>query len=130
MTKQLTYAELPLTNDPYQVFTVDLAPDGLPLHACIEIRYLSGPDRWVISVWDNAESVLLVNQVPLVCSYGFPLDLLFPFRGLRNGKGIGSMFLVRATDNPTSPDPAAGNLTEFSLLYGDLMIPPEDAEDG
>ena len=130
MTKQLTYAELPLTNDPYQVFTVDLAPDGVPLHARVEIRFLSGPDLWTVSVWDNADSSLLVNQVPLVCSYGYPLDLLYPFRGLRDGVGIGSMFLIRATDNPSSPDPAAGNLTEFSLLYGDMLVPPEDADNG
>ena len=40
MTKQLSYSVLPLTNDPYQVFTTDVAPDGTPLHARIEIRYL------------------------------------------------------------------------------------------
>ena len=130
MTKQLAYTQLPLTNDPYQVFTVDVVLDGMPLHARIEIRYLSASDQWTLSIWDNSDSRLLVNQIPLVCSYGFPLDLLFPFRGLRDGKGIGSLFLVRATDNPSSPDPGAENLTEFSLLYGDLLIPPEDAEDG
>ena len=41
MTKQLSYSVLPLTNDPYQVFTTDVAPDGTPLHARIEIRYLA-----------------------------------------------------------------------------------------
>ena len=123
MTKQLTYAELPLTNDPRQVFTVDLSLDGVPLHARIEIRYLSGPDRWVISIWDNSDSALLVSQVLLICSYGFPLDLLFPFRYLRAGVGIGSLFVIRATDNPSTPDPAAGNLTEFQILWGDVLAP-------
>ena len=123
MTKQLTYAELPLTNDPRQVFTVDLSPDAVPLHARIEIRYLSGPDRWVISIWDNSDSILLVSQVPLICSYGFPLDLLFPFRYLRDGRGIGSLFVIRATDNPSTPDPAAGNLAEFQILWGDVLAP-------
>lgn len=122
-TKQLTYIELPLTNDPRQVFTTDLSPDATPLHARIEIRYLSAPDRWVITIWDNADSTLLVNQVPLVCSCGFPLDLLYPFRHLRNGKGIGSLFVIRNTDSPSTPDPAKGNLTEFTLLYGDMLAP-------
>ena len=123
MTKQLTYAELPLTNDPRQVFTVDLSLDGVPLYARIEIRYLSGPDRWVISIWDNSDSTLLVSQVPLICSYGFLLDLLFPFRYLRGGRGIGSLFVIRATDNPSTPDPAAGNLAEFQILWGDVLAP-------
>ena len=123
MTKQLTYAELPLSNDPRQVFTVDLSPDAVPLHARIEIRYLSGPDQWVISIWDNSDSTLLVSQVPLICSYGFPLDLLFPFRHLRDGIGIGSLFVIRASDNPSTPDPAAGNLTEFQILLGDVLAP-------
>ena len=30
MTKLLSYSVLPLTNDPYQVFTADVAPDGTP----------------------------------------------------------------------------------------------------
>ena len=59
----------PLTNDPRQVFTVDVVIDGIALHARMEIRYLSALDQWVISIWDNATSVLLVNQVPLICSY-------------------------------------------------------------
>ena len=121
-TKQLTFIELPLTNDPRQVFTTDLSPDATPLHARIEIRYLSAPDRWVITIWDNADSTLLVNQVPLVCSCGFPLDLLYPFRHLRGGKGIGSMFLLRGGDTGAR-DPGKENLGEYTLLYGDELSP-------
>ena len=123
MPKQLTYTELPLTNDPRQVFTTDLSPDATPLHARIEIRYLSAPGRWVITIWDNANSTLLANQVPLVCSRGFPLDLLYPFRHLRDGKGIGSLFVLRSTDSPATPDPAKDNLTDFQILYGDELTP-------
>jgi hypothetical protein len=65
----LFYTEFPLTNDPRQVFTVDVVIDGIALHARMEIRYLSALDQWVISIWDNATSVLLVNQVSLICSY-------------------------------------------------------------
>ena len=121
MTKHLAYIELPLTDDPRQVFTTDVSPDATPLHTRMEIRYLSAPDRWVITIWDNASSTLLASQVPLVCSYGFPLDLLYPFRRLREGKGIGSLFVLRNTDNPSTPDPSGGNLNEFKLLYGDQL---------
>ena len=114
--RSLSYIELPLTNDPRQVFTVDVTIDGAALHARIELRYLSAPDLWVISVWDHAASVLLVNQVPLICSCGELNDLFLPFRYIRDGAGIGSLFVLRNTD-----EPAKGNLTEFQVLWGDTF---------
>ena len=57
--RTLSYTELPRTNDPRQVFTVDVTVDSAALHARVELRYLSAPDQWVISIWDNASSVLL-----------------------------------------------------------------------
>lgn len=81
---------LPLTNDPRQVMTLDLTIDGEGFHARIEVRYLPAPGCWVISVWDEAAGELLINQIPLICSYGFVNDLAAPFRHLRDGKGIGS----------------------------------------
>ncbi len=119
--RTLFYTELPLTNDPRQVFTVDVTIDGAALHARVELRYLSAPDLWVISVWDNAASVLLVNQVPLICSYGELNDVLLPFRYVRDGAGIGSLFVLRNTDEPSTVNPAKGNLTEFLLLFGDTF---------
>jgi hypothetical protein len=121
----LSYTVLPLTNDPWQVFTVDVAIDGAALHARVELRYLTAPDLWVISIWDNAASVLLVNQVPLICSYGELNDLLLPFRYIRDGAGIGSLFVLRNTDETSSVNPAKGNLTEFQVLWGDTMKPEE-----
>ena len=122
---RLSYTELPRTDDPRQVFPLDVAPDGRPLHARIELRYLSAPDRWVISVWDDASSELLVNGIPLVCSYNELNDLFLPFRHIRDGAGIGSLFVIRDTDEPSAADPAKGNLTEFSVLYGDTLRPEE-----
>lgn len=117
----LSYTILPLTDDPRQVFTLDVTIDGAPLHARFELRYLSAPDCWVISLWDNASSELLVNQVPLVCSHGELNDLFLPFRYLRDGAGVGSLFVLRNTDEPFSADPAKGNLTEFQVLFGDTF---------
>ena len=116
-----SYTVLPRTNDSRQVFTVDLTVDGMALHARVELRYLSAPDRWVISVRDNASSMLLVNQIPLVCSYGELNDLFLPFRHLRDGAGLGSLFVLRDTDEPSSADPAKDNLTEFVMLWGDTL---------
>ena len=113
------YYILPITNAPRQVFTLDLEIDGEPFHARTEIRYLPAPDCWVISIWDNSSGELLINQVPLVCSYGQVNDLLRPFRYLRDGRGSGSLFVIRDTDEPSTPNPAEGNLTAFRILFGD-----------
>ena len=113
------YYLLPLTEDPRQVFTMDLTLDGEPFHVRVEIRYLPAPDQWVISVWDNSSGEMLINQVPLVCSYGEVNDLFLPFGHLRDGQGMGSLFVIKNTDEPRTADPAKGNLTEFQLLFGD-----------
>ena len=112
------YYILPLTEDARQVFTLDMSIDGAGFHAKIEIRYLSAPVRWVISVWDNSSGELLINQIPLICSYGEVNDLFRPFRYLRDGQGMGSLFVIRNIDEPRTMDPAGGNLTEFRILWG------------
>ena len=114
------YYILPLTEDSRQVFTLDLEIDGNPFHARVEIRYLPAPDCWVLSIWDDSSGELLINQIPLICSYGEVNDLLLPFRYLRDGQGLGSLFVIRDTDEPSTVDPAKGNLTEFNVLWGDL----------
>ena len=115
----MTYAILPITEDARQVFTVDLAPDGVPIHARVEIRYLSAADEWVLSIWDHSCGEMLVNQIPLICSYGEVNDLLVPFRCLRDGQGIGSLFVLRNTDEPKTVNPAKNTMTQFQVLWGD-----------
>ena len=114
------YYILPLTEDARQVFTMDVTVDGIALHAKAEIRYLPASDSWVLSLWDNSSGELLVNMIPLVCSYGEVNDLFLPFRYLRGGKGLGSLFVIRGVDEPSIPDPAEGNLTEFKVIWSDL----------
>ena len=113
------YTILPLSSAARQVFTIDLAPDGIPLHARIELRYLPAPDQWVFSLWDHSTEELLVNMIPLVCSYGQINDLFIPFRHLRNGQGIGSLFVLKDTDEPETTDPAGETLQQFQILIGD-----------
>lgn len=115
----MNYYILPVTEDPRQVFTLDLTIDGISFHARVEIRHLPAPDCLVVSVWDNSSGELLINQIPLICSYGQVNDLFRPFRHLREGLGIGSLFVIRDTDEPRTTDPAKGNLTEFRVLFGD-----------
>ncbi len=124
--RTLSYTELPRTNDPRQVFTVDVTVDSAALHARVELRYLSAPDQWVISIWDNAPSVLLINQIPLVCSYGELNDLLLPYRYIRDGAGLGSLFVLRNKDESVAANPSKDSLTDFSLLWGDTLRPDSE----
>ena len=112
---------LPLTSAPWQVMTLDLTIDGEPFHAQAELRYLPAPDQWYVSIRDHSTGELLVNMIPLVCSYGEVNDLLQPFRHLRGGKGLGSLFCLRGTDEPSTQDPAGGNLAEFQVVWGDTF---------
>lgn len=121
----MTYAVLPLTNDFWQIFTADVIINEEPFHAKIEIRWLPAAGRWFLSVWDHASGELLVNQVPLVCTYGPMNDLMFPFAHVRNGKGLGSLFCLRKADSTVAGDPGKDNLDEFYLLFGDTYIVEE-----
>ncbi len=111
--------ELPLTLDPWQVMTLDVELDGVAFHVQVEIRYLPAAGQWFLSIWDHSSSTLLVNMIPLICSYGEPNDLLLPFRYLRDGKGLGSLFCLRGTEEPETADPGEGNLTEFMIIWTD-----------
>ena len=112
---------LPLTLDPWQVMTLDVVIDGEEFHAQVELRYLPAADQWFVSIWDHASSELLVNMISLICSYGEVNDLLLPFRHLRDGRGLGSLFCLKGTDEPSTPDPTEKNLTEFQVVWGDSL---------
>lgn len=112
---------LPLTPDPWQVMTLDVVLDGEAFHVQVEIRYLPAPDQWVLSIRDHSTGELLVDMIPLICSYGEKNDLLLPFRHLRGGKGLGTLLCLRGTEEPSTPDPAKGNLAEFQVILGDSL---------
>ena len=117
----MTGTLLPITADPWQVMTLDLTIDEEVFHAQIELRYLPAPDQWFFTLWDHSTGELLVNMIPLICSYGEVNDLFHPFRHLRGGKGVGSLLCLRATDELSTPDPAGGSLQEFQILVGDTF---------
>ena len=115
----MDYIILPVTDEPYQVCYLPASPDGHAFQAKVELRYLSGPDQWVLSLADAVSGEIYVNQIPVICSFEDLNDLLFPFRWLFRGNGIGSLFCVKAVDSPASQDPGRDNLNEFYLIWGD-----------
>ena len=118
----MDYIIFQTTEEPYQVFYIPASPDGHAFQAKVELRYLPGPDRWILSVADAVTGQVYVPNVPVVCSYEEINDLLFPFRFLFQGSGIGSLFCLKAVDTPSTPDPARDNLHEFQLLFGDRYV--------
>jgi len=119
----MNYMILPLTTDPRQVFTLDMTIDDDPLQARVEVRYFPAPDKWMVSIWDHSSGEMLVNMIPLVCSYGLVNDLLLPFRYKRGGKGLGTLFVLRSVDAPDTDNPAKETLSQFNVLWGDTYVP-------
>ncbi len=115
------YFLLPATSDPCQMFTLDLDLEGDPFQARIELRYIPATDQWVLSLWDHASGELLVNRIPLICSYSEVNDLFRPFAFARGGKGLGSLWVMLAVDEPATPDPAENTLKQFYVLWGNAI---------
>ena len=115
----MDYIILQPSDDPAQTFYLPASPDGHAFQARVDLRYLSAPDLWVLSISDAVTAALYVNQIPLICSYEALNDLLFPFRYLFQGDGIGSFFCLKGTDAPSTRNPSRHNLGEFQLLWGD-----------
>jgi len=119
----MDYVELPVTDEPCQVQLLPVSPDGRAFTAKVELRYLSAPNLWFLSVSDAATGELLVNQIPLIASVLFPNDLFAPFRHLFLGNGIGSFFCLRGTEGNADPNPGEGNLSAFRFIWGDRYDP-------
>ena len=115
----MEYVIFQTADEPYQVFYLPAAPDGHAFSAKVELRFLPGAGCWVVSIADAITGQVYVPFVPVRCSYGEINDLLFPFRFLFQGKGIGSMFCLRNTERLSSVDPERENLREFLILWGD-----------
>ena len=118
----MEYIILPTTGEPCQVMYLPVSPDGHAFQAMLELRFLNAPGRWFLSISDAVTGETYVNMIPLVCSYEQLNDLLFPFRWLFQGSGIGSLFCLKAVDTPATQDPGRDNLNEFTLLWGDRYI--------
>ena len=118
----MDYLQLPPVSEPYQVFYLPVSPDGRAFQARVELRYLSAPDLWFLTIADAITGETYVNQIPVLCSYEVLNDLLYPFRWLFQGSGIGSLFCLKAVEQPSSPNPTKNNFHEFTLLWGDRYV--------
>ncbi len=118
----MDYIILPVTDAARQVMDLPVSPDGHAFQARVELRWLEAAGKWMLSVSDAVTGESYVNQIPVICSYEELNDLLIPFRWHFQGDGIGSLFCLKAVDQPASPDPGRNNLKEFRILWGDRWI--------
>ena len=117
----MDYIILQTTDDPHQVFYLPASPDGHAFQAKVDLQYLPAPDLWILSIADAITGQAYVPNIPVICSWEEINDLLFPFRFLFQGSGIGSLFCLKATESPSSQNPSRGNLNEFQLIWGDIL---------
>ncbi len=118
----MDYIILPVTDQARQVLYLPVSPEGHAFQARVELRWMEAAGKWILSIGDAVTGEPYVNQIPVICSYEEINDLLFPFRWLFQGAGIGSLFCLKAVDQPSSADPGRGNLKEFQILWGDRYV--------
>ncbi len=111
------------TEDPWQELLLPVSPDGNAFTARLSLRRLPAAGKWFLSLSDASTGEQLVNQIPLICSYGYINDLFRSFRHLYRGRGIGSLTVIRAVDKPSTEDPGRDNLNEFRIVWSDMLEP-------
>lgn len=99
----------------YQIFTLTVEPDGHPLRARMELRYLNQSKTWYLSIFDASSGEAVCRYVPLVASYGELNDLMKPFRH----KNVGSIYCIPVVRYPQTTNPMLETLGEFEIVWGD-----------
>ena len=124
----LQYTVLPLTNDPYQVFTLDTTIDGEPFRARFEVRYLSAPEAWAISLWDHATEEQLAGPIPLVAFFGRAAECIASAVSCAGGSGEGKpgpravLSPAGLTVMPPGGLPVSYTLTEQEILTAPSFV--------
>ena len=104
---------VPLTNQPNQVFAVQLTINNQPITLNLALSYSEMAGYWQMAVSDVNNSLLL-SSVPLITGVYPAANLLAQYQYLH----IGSAYLLN-TGNAALDYPGADTLTLFSLLWGD-----------
>ena len=102
--------------DLYQSMTIVIPSGGESSRVRFELRYLPETDKWYVSLFDAQSGDSLILHVPLVASYGDPLNNLFEPYGYKH---LGMLYCLPRTDNPSTQDPAVDSLSEFAIVWSD-----------
>lgn len=102
---------------PYQVQTITLAPDGKTMTLRLELRYLVYTEKWYLSIWNASENVCLLTHIPIVSSEEILNDLLGVFQYLE----IGSIACLPSTVQLYGQDPVLDNMDQYEIQWGDSL---------
>jgi hypothetical protein len=84
---------VPLTNEPNQVFTVQLQVDGSPLSLNLTVNYNEMAGYWLLSISDINNN-LLIDSVPMICGDYPAANIL----GQQRYLAIGSWYIVNVSN--------------------------------
>jgi hypothetical protein len=108
---------VPLITAQNQSFAVQLTVDGQPLTLNLLLSYSAMAGWWQMQVADVNNNVLIAC-VPLVTGWYPGANVLAQYGYLK----IGSAYLLN-TGNVASDYPGQNNLSAFSLLWSDTVLP-------
>ena len=104
---------IPLTNDPNQVFSVQLTVNGSLLTLNLALSYSTMAGYWQLAVADvNGQP--LIASVPLLTGLYPAANLLAQYQYMQ----IGSAYLLN-TSGAATDYPSATNLNTYTLVWGD-----------
>ena len=107
--------QIPLTNDPAQVRTFTISPDGVTRYFRLDVRWRDHVGKWTVSISNAQTGDSILSELPLVASApGCLNDILGQFGHLR----IGSIWLIPTAVDDYYTDPGKDNLTGFALVWG------------
>lgn len=112
----MEWVQLPLTNDPAQVKTFTIDPDGVTRAFRVDVRWRDHVGKWTMSISNAQSGDSILSELPLTGSApGCLNDILGQYGHLR----IGSIFLLPNAADDYYTDPGKENLTGFALVWGD-----------
>lgn len=113
----MSYQILPLTSDPNQTFQSMLSVDGNNIKLGFRVSFNEIAGYWVMQINDTKTNTILLDSIPLLPGNPPNGNLLEQFSYL----GIGSAYLVNASNTPVEY-PTENNLeTDFQLIWGDTV---------
>lgn len=107
---------LPLDADSkYQSITFNATIGEKALRLRADFRYMEYTEKWYVSVYDAQTGEPYCLYVPVVASTVEINDLteLFEY------KGFGHFLCAANIDNPSTEDPNADTIGEFTVVWGD-----------
>ncbi|MDF2636578.1 MAG: hypothetical protein K0R78_3452 [Pelosinus sp.] len=113
----MPYQKIPLNTSPDQTFQITLPVDGKNITLEFNLKYNEIAEYWIMKITDTVTNTVLLDSIPLLPGDSPANNILEQYSYL----GIGSAYIVKAS-NSNADYPNSNNLgTEFLLAWGDTI---------